>query len=137
MEIYEDLLARRIDANLTNIALSDIPENIDHVERLILAAKAKEKFGTLFIKEFPPNGVNCNQIRAYLRELELKKNFKGVFYGVGNDLYHNDKKVLTIDGDNDSINSIIAKLKSKIKKSKILSAKPAHTNILFFIPYSP
>jgi len=49
--------------------------------------------------------------------LELKKNFKGVFYGVGNDLYHNDKKVLTIDGDNDSINSIIKKLKSKIKES--------------------
>ena len=49
--------------------------------------------------------------------LELKKNFKGVFYGVGNDLYHNDKKVLTVDGDNDSINSIIKKLKSKIKES--------------------
>ena len=47
--------------------------------------------------------------------LELKKHFKGVFYSVGYDLYHNDKKVLTIDGDNDSINSVIAKLKSKIR----------------------
>ena len=47
--------------------------------------------------------------------LELKKRFKGIFYSVGYDLYHNDKKVLTIDGDNDSINSVVAKLKSKIR----------------------
>jgi len=47
--------------------------------------------------------------------LELKKKFKGVFYSVGYDLYHNNKKVLTIDGDDDSINSVIAKLKKIIK----------------------
>jgi hypothetical protein len=47
--------------------------------------------------------------------LQLKKNFKGVFYSVGYDLYHNDKKILTIDGDEDSINSVVAKLKSKIR----------------------
>ena len=47
--------------------------------------------------------------------LELKKRFKGIFYSVGYDLYHNNKKVLAIDGDNDSINSVIAKLKSKIR----------------------
>ena len=47
--------------------------------------------------------------------LELKKRFKGIFYSVGYDLYHNNKKVLTIDGDNDSINSVVAKLKSKIE----------------------
>jgi len=47
--------------------------------------------------------------------LQLKKHFKGVFYSVGYDLYHNDKKILTIDGDDDSINSVVAKLKSKIR----------------------
>ena len=47
--------------------------------------------------------------------LELKKKFKGIFYSIGYDLYHNDKKILKIDGDNDSINSVIAKLKSKIR----------------------
>jgi len=49
--------------------------------------------------------------------LELKKKFKGVFYSVGYDLYHNNKKVLTIDGDEDSINSVIAKLKKIVKES--------------------
>jgi hypothetical protein len=47
--------------------------------------------------------------------LQLKKHFKGIFYSVGYDLYHNDKKILTIDGDEDSINSVVAKLKSKIR----------------------
>ena len=48
---------------------------------------------------------------------ELKKNFKGIFYSVGNDIYHNDKKVLSVDNDRDSVNSIIKQLKSKIKES--------------------
>jgi hypothetical protein len=46
---------------------------------------------------------------------ELKKNFKGIFYSIGDDIYHNDKKVLTVDGDRDSVNSIIAKLKKIVK----------------------
>ena len=49
--------------------------------------------------------------------LQLKKHFKGVFYSVGYDLYHNDKKILTIDGDEDSINSVVAKLKKIVKES--------------------
>jgi hypothetical protein len=36
---------------------------------------------------------------------------------VGNDLYHNNKKVLTVNGDRDSVYSIIKQLKSKIKES--------------------
>lgn len=48
---------------------------------------------------------------------ELKKNFKGIFYVVGYDLYHNDKKVMTINPDKDSVNSIVKTLKSKLKES--------------------
>lgn len=48
---------------------------------------------------------------------ELKKNFKGLFYVDGYDLYHNDKKVMTINPDKDSANSIVKTLKSKIKES--------------------
>ena len=46
----------------------------------------------------------------------LTKNFKGMFYVIDHDLYRNDKKVLTIS-DNDSVNSVIKKLKSKLKES--------------------
>ena len=50
---------------------------------------------------------------------ELKKNFKGIFYVVGYDLYHNDKKVMTINPDKDSVNSIV---KTLIKVSKKLGS---------------
>jgi len=39
-----------------------------------------------------------------------------MFYVIDHDLYRNDKKVLTIS-DNDSVNSVIKKLKSKLKES--------------------
>jgi hypothetical protein len=48
---------------------------------------------------------------------ELRKNFKGIFHVVGYDLYHNDKKVMTINSDRDSVNSIIKSLKVKLKES--------------------
>lgn len=48
---------------------------------------------------------------------ELKKNFKGFFHVDGYDLYHNDKKVMSINPDTDSASSIVKKLKSKIKES--------------------
>ena len=38
-----------------------------------------------------------------------------MFYVVGHDLYHNDEKVLTIDGD-DSINAIVKRLKDRLGK---------------------
>lgn len=41
---------------------------------------------------------------------ELKK-IKGLWYVEGTDLYRDDKKVLTIDSDKDSVDSIIKKIK--------------------------
>jgi hypothetical protein len=38
---------------------------------------------------------------------ELKKKFKGIFYVVGYGLYHNDKKIMVINPDNDTVNSIV------------------------------
>jgi hypothetical protein len=38
---------------------------------------------------------------------ELKKKFKGIFYVVGYDLYHNDKKIMVINPDKDSVTSIV------------------------------
>jgi hypothetical protein len=37
----------------------------------------------------------------------LKKNFKGIFYVIGYDLYHNDKKIMVINPDKDSVTSIV------------------------------
>ena len=42
---------------------------------------------------------------------ELKKLKKGRFYVIGYDLYHNDKKILTIDPDKDGVYKIVDKVK--------------------------
>ena len=64
-----------------------------------------------------PKSKLAGQFQMQL-SLQLKKHFKGIFYSVGYDLYHNDKKILTIDGDEDSINSVVAKLKARGKKTE-------------------
>jgi KaiC/GvpD/RAD55 family RecA-like ATPase len=83
LEIYEDSLANRIDANLSSIELSDLPSNVDCLMQKIIDEQEKAKksgnpFGRLIIKEFPP-GINCNNIISIIRELQLKQGFKPDF----------------------------------------------------------
>ena len=83
LEIYEDSLANRIDANLSNIELSELPSNADFLMKKILeeqqsAIDRGTPFGRLIIKEFPP-GINCNNIVSIIRELNLKQGFKPDF----------------------------------------------------------
>jgi hypothetical protein len=74
-----------------------------------------ERLGNKIVKEgIWPKSKLASIFQIHLAA-ELKKNFKGVFYGVGNDIYYNDKKVLTVDGDRDNINTIVAKLKKIIR----------------------
>jgi len=75
----------------------------------------QERLGNKIVKEgIWPKSKLASIFQIHLAA-ELKKNFKGVFYGVGNDIYYNDKKVLTVDGDRDNINTIVAKLKKIIR----------------------
>lgn len=75
MEMAEERIAERIDANLLNIPLSDI-ENIDkdvylgRVEKL-----AKKTQGKLIIKEYPTSSAHSGHFRALLEELKIKKGF--------------------------------------------------------------
>ncbi len=74
-----------------------------------------ERLGNKIVKEgIWPKSKLASSFQMQLAS-ELRKHFKGVFYGVGNDLYHNDRKVLTIDGDRDNINTIVTKLKKIIR----------------------
>lgn len=83
LEIYEDSLANRIDANLSNIELSELPSQADYLMQKILdeknqAEKDGKPFGRFIIKEYPP-GINCNNILSIVRELNLKQGFKPDF----------------------------------------------------------
>ena len=76
LEMAEERIAERIDANLMNIAideLSVLPKDV--YEKKIEKIKSKT-VGKLIIKEYPTASAGANNFRYLLNELKLKKNFK-------------------------------------------------------------
>jgi len=73
LELSEELTSMRIDSMLTNVASKDIFKDIDNVEmKLKMISK---KAGKLQIKYMPAQS-NVNDIRAYLKELQIKTGVK-------------------------------------------------------------
>ena len=76
LEMAEEKIAERIDANLLNITMDElhtIPK--DDYERKFSALKNKVQ-GKLIIKEYPTAGASTLHFRALLNELALKKSFR-------------------------------------------------------------
>ena len=76
LEMAEERIAERIDANLMNVSmddLHDLPKKMyeDKMERV----NGKTK-GTLIIKEYPTASAHTNHFRALIQELAIKKSFK-------------------------------------------------------------
>jgi hypothetical protein len=75
MEMAEERIAERIDANLLNVTMDElhvIPK--DDYNRKFSALKNKTQ-GKLIIKEYPTASAHAGHFRALLQELRLKKNF--------------------------------------------------------------
>ena len=76
LEMSEEKIAERIDANLLNINIKDIPE----IPRMIFETKvadlARKTEGKFIIKEYPTASAHVGHFRSLLSELALKKNFK-------------------------------------------------------------
>jgi archaellum biogenesis ATPase FlaH len=69
LELSEELVAMRMDAMVTGMATKDVFKNLDDVEmRVKMVGK---KSGTYQIK-YMPSGKTTNDIRAYLKEYEIK-----------------------------------------------------------------
>jgi replicative DNA helicase len=76
MEMAEERIAERIDANLLNIDLNELHTiSKDDYERKFESLKSKTH-GKLIIKEYPTASASTLHFRALLNELHLKKNFK-------------------------------------------------------------
>lgn len=76
LEMAQEKIAERIDANLLNIAMEDlekIPKDVFLKKVTNLKAKNVGKFK---IKEFPTCGASTIHFKALLNELALKQNFK-------------------------------------------------------------
>jgi len=76
MEMAEERIAERIDANLMDYpiqSLSTLPKNVyqTKIEKI-----AKASCGKLIVKEYPTGAAHTGHFRALLNELKLKKNFK-------------------------------------------------------------
>ena len=75
LEMAEEKIAERIDANLMNITIDDLHEiSKDLFEKKIKRVKANTK-GKLIVKEYPPASANVNHFRNLLNELKLKRKF--------------------------------------------------------------
>ena len=76
LEMAEEKIAERIDANLLNIDINELQTiSKPDYERKFEALKSKTQ-GKLIIKEYPTAAASTLHFRALLSELALKKNFR-------------------------------------------------------------
>jgi archaellum biogenesis ATPase FlaH len=76
LEMAEERIAERIDANLLNLTMDDVKNlSKDMYESRMEKLKQKVK-GKLIIKEYPTASANPSHFRALLQDLKLKRNFK-------------------------------------------------------------
>ena len=76
LEISEEEIAKRVDANLMNVSMNDIYElkRDDYLKKI---RKIQNKtIGKLIIKQYPTGAANTIHFHSLINELELKKNFK-------------------------------------------------------------
>jgi len=72
-ELSEELVAMRLDSMMTGISTREIFRNLDDVE--LKVKMAGKRSGSIQIK-YMPSGKNTNDIRAYLKEYQVKKGRK-------------------------------------------------------------
>ena len=75
MEMAEERIAERIDANLLNVPIDQLENLSKDMFTDKVHAIAKKTQGKLVVKEYPTGQANSSHFRALLNELKLKKNF--------------------------------------------------------------
>ena len=76
LEMAEEKIAERIDANLLNIPIQDITDLPRPMFENKVTALSKKTQGTLIIKEYPTASAHSGHFKSLLNELALKKSFK-------------------------------------------------------------
>ena len=76
LEMAEERIAERIDANLLNVAIQDIVDLPKQMFESKVTNLAKKTQGTLIIKEYPTASAHAGHFKSLLNELALKKSFK-------------------------------------------------------------
>ena len=76
LEMAEEKIAERIDANLMNINLNELKETPKDTFLSKIKKMQKNTVGKLIIKEYPPGTFHSNNLRFLLKDLSAKRNFK-------------------------------------------------------------
>ncbi len=76
LEMAEEKIAERIDANLLNVPIQDITDLPKVMFEDKVTNIAQKTQGTLIIKEYPTASAHSGHFKALLQELALKKSFK-------------------------------------------------------------
>ena len=76
MEMAEEKIAERIDANLLNINMQDITDLPKQMFESKVTDLSKKTQGTLIIKEYPTAAAHSGHFKSLLNELALKKSFR-------------------------------------------------------------
>ena len=76
LEMAEEKIAERIDANLLNIPIQDITDLPKPMFDSKVVSLSKKTQGNLIIKEYPTASAHSEHFKALLNELSLKKSFK-------------------------------------------------------------
>jgi replicative DNA helicase len=76
LEMAEERIAERIDANLLNVPIQDIGELPKSTFETKVNNLAKKTQGTLIIKEYPTASAHSGHFKSLLNELALKKSFR-------------------------------------------------------------
>ncbi len=76
LEMAEEKIAERIDANLLNIAIQDITDLPKPMFETKVTKLSEKTQGTLIIKEYPTASAHSGHFKSLLNELALKKSFR-------------------------------------------------------------
>ena len=76
LEMAEEKIAERIDANLLNVNIQEIVDLPKPIFESKVTTLAKKTQGSLIIKEYPTASAHSGHFKALLNELALKKSFK-------------------------------------------------------------
>ena len=76
MEMAEERIAERIDANLLNVPIDQLPNMSREMFRTKVEDIARKTTGKLIVKEYPTGSAHAGHFRALLNELKLKRQFE-------------------------------------------------------------
>jgi replicative DNA helicase len=76
MEMAEERIAERIDANLLNVPIDQLNNLSREMFRTKVEDIARKTTGKLIIKEYPTGSAHTGHFRALLNELKLKRQFE-------------------------------------------------------------